>query len=128
MPKTRVDIASAALRHLGVLSSDETLDANDFLYADEMLDGIFAEMTGTQGLTMPSDPNQTPDNLFLPISRLLSVEIGPFYSVPTETRARAVMRLRAALLADDRKDIRDLDDDGAISEIEADIGASAVYY
>jgi hypothetical protein len=128
MTKTKRDIATAALRHLAVLSADEPAQAADYAYAVDMLDSIAAEMAGAQGLTMPSDLDATPDALLLPLSRLLAVEVASYYAIQAEPRSRAVGRLRAALISNDLPDSRDTDEDGTITDAEVAAGMRALYY
>lgn len=129
MSKTRLDVIQQALRHLGVIASDTAASADDESYAGTTLDTLFTEIQNTQGITITWALSATPDNAFLPLSRLLAVEVADHFEVsPKETFARAMGRLRAALITDDRADRRDIDEDGTISTGEIEADARAVYY
>jgi hypothetical protein len=129
MAKTRLDVIHQALRHLGVLASDTDASADDAAYTGGALDTLFAEIQNTQGITVTWALDATPDTAFLPLSRLLAVEVADHFEVPPkESFARAMGRLRAALIPDDRDDRRDLDDDGTITEAEIAADKRAQFY
>lgn len=129
MPKTRADVIQMALRRLAVVASDTPSSADDAAFTGDTLDALFQEIQNTQGITITWALDATPDNTFLPLSYLLATEIAPHFSVSApESRARAMGRLRAALIPDDRDDRRDLDDDGIITEAEIAADLRAQYY
>lgn len=128
MPRTSLNVAEKAHRLLGLLSVDETPSADQYAYAADTLEALFAEMQTVQGMTPTWTVETVPEAAFLPLSQLLAVEIGQHYGVQTETRARAVMRLRAYAFENDIVDLRDVDEDGTVSEAEAMAGLRAQYY
>ncbi len=95
MTKTAEEIATAALRHLGVVSTGEAATAEEIAHAKQALDGVMAEMSNSQGLFL-EDVDLTPDEYFIPLYQLLAVEVAPHFSLPAANRANAVMRLRQA--------------------------------
>lgn len=129
MPKTRIEVVEAALRRLGVLASDEAITADEIEYSGQTLDALFAELQTSQGLTITWTIETVPDAAFLGLANLLAAEVAPHYARPSPTtRARGWMRLREALLADNRADRRDLDEDGIVTAEEASADARAAYY
>ena len=124
---TRADILRLAHRRIAVVASDEALTADQESYAGDAFDLLVPELLASQGITVSAT---APDDAYVwPLACLLAVEIAPHYLVaPPEPRSRAIMRLRAALLSDDRTDRRDADDDGIISDAEADAGRRAAFY
>ncbi|MGB1215741.1 MAG: hypothetical protein ACPG4X_20390 [Pikeienuella sp.] len=126
MTKTQTETVAAAFGHLGINTVGESVDSEDSAYAVGVLDGVIAELLAVQGLTVTFD---IADELYLPLSHLLAVEVSPRYGVaPPMSRATAVARVRAAMIDNDLEDRRDTDDDGTISDAEADAGARALYY
>lgn len=128
MPKTKLEVVAQAHRHLGLLSADETASADQDAYAGSILDALFAEMNLVQNMQFTWTVDETPDAAFLPLSGLLATEIAPHYGVASEPRSRAIMRLRAYAFTDDRTDSRDYDNDGTVSDEEADAAVRALYY
>lgn len=128
MAKTRADVIAQALRRLGIISANETADADAENFAGDTLDALFEELQGAQGITITWTLNTTPDNAFLALSNLLAVEIAPHYEIAAEPRSRALGRFRATQISDDRADRRDLDENGTISTAEIEADARAVYY
>jgi hypothetical protein len=129
MSKTRLDVIQKALRILGVLASDTDASADDSAYAGDSLDTLFQEIQNTQGVTITWALDATPDNAFLPLSRLLAVEVSDHFEVPPkESFAKAMGRLRAALISDDRDDRADFDDDGTVDAAEKEADLRAQYF
>ncbi len=129
MPKTRLDVIQKALRHLSVIASDTNASADDEAYTGDSLDTLFEEIQNTQGITITWTLDETPNNAFLPLSRLLAVEVADHFTVPAPTSyANAMGRLRAALIPDDREDRRDLDEDGTVSDAEIEADKRAQFY
>lgn len=124
---TKADIMRMAHRHIRVLSADEALSADQEQYAEDVLDSLWAEVQA-DGVSAGS-VDAPSDALVLPMSHLLAAEIAPHYNRPSPlSRSRALARVRAALIVDDREDWRDADDDGAVSDDEALAGTRAAYY
>lgn len=128
MPKTKNEVITRAMRHIRVLGANETADADMVATAGDVLDALFAEFQQTQGVTFSWALDATPDGAFLPLAYLLGAEIAPDYNRPAQSRSRAIGRLRAFAIDDDRPDSRDLDEDGTISDAEIDAAARAAYY
>lgn len=128
MAKTRLDVIQMALRRLGVIAADQAATADQEAFAGDTLDALFEEIKGTQGVTITWALSATPDAAFLPLSYLLAAEIAPHYMVQAEPRSRAMGRLRAALISDDREDRRDLDDDGTVTDAEIAADQRAQFY
>jgi hypothetical protein len=129
MAKTKLDVVTRAHRRLGVLAQDETLTADQIATGGEVLEGLVAELEAVQGLSLSWDADSVPDGVFLPMAYLLAVDLSPEYEVPPrDARARLIAQIRAYELPDDREDRRDMDDDGIITDSEADADARAVYY
>lgn len=128
MTKTRLEVIQMAHRRLGVLSADEEPTDDQSVFAGDVLDALFEEVNTVQDLGLAWTLDSVPDAAFLPLSYLLAADIAPHYEVAAEPRHRAMGRLRAYALPDDRDDSRDLDGDGAISEAEEAAGDRALYY
>ncbi len=124
---TKTDILRHAFRRIAVVASDEALTADQADYAGDTLDLLVPELAYSHGVTVSATAPS--DGYVLPLAYLLAVEIAPHYLVaPPEPRSRAIMRLRAALLSDDRPDSRDADKDGTVSDGEAEAGKRAAFY
>lgn len=126
MSKSKREIVALALRHVGVLASDEQPSADQYDYAGDVLDAVFAEENAVQGWGFTWDTDTVPDGAAMGLSQLLAAEIAPHYMVPGPPRSRGIARLRAFAFPDDRADPADLDDDGTVTDAErtaADYGA-----
>lgn len=124
---TRLDVVTRALRRIGVAAEDEAPTADQIANAGAVLDSLFAELQGEATITWTLET--TPAVSFVPLANLLAVEMAPEYGQPApEGRPRAWRRLMATIRSDEREDVRDLDEDGLISDDEADAGARAAYY
>lgn len=128
MTKTRLDVITMAHRRIEVLATDEEPTADQEAFAGDVLGGLFAEVNEVQGMAFTWGLEETPDAAFLPLSYLLAVEIAPHYGRPSESRAKAMGRLRAYAHPDDRADSRDTDEDGEISDAESQAGLEAAYF
>lgn len=125
MPKTSVEVATLALRRLGVVGMGEPPQAEELRHAREVLAGLVAEIAAAQGMTVVADLEAVPDARFLPLAYLLACDLAPHYEIaPRDARSVLIGRLRAQLLPDDREDARDLDDDGTVSAAEEAVGAA----
>lgn len=124
---TRLDVIERAFRIIGVKAEDEGLTADQLANGGDVLDSLFAELGNETTISWTLDT--TPTMSFQPLAMLLAVEIAGEYSAPKPTtRGLAWRRLMATIRSDNREDVRDLDDDGAISDEEADAGARSLYY
>lgn len=124
---TRTDIITMAHRRIRVLSTDEAPTADMDHFGGQALDALFAELPVSDGIAVTWTLDATPQAAFLPLSYLLAVEIGPHYSMATETRRAAMKRLRAATIVDDRVMREDTDQDGVVSAEEL-ADQTALYY
>lgn len=124
---TRLDVIERAFRIIGVKAEDEGLTADQLANGGDVLDSIFAELGNEATISWTLDT--TPTMSFQPLAMLLAVELAGEYSAqkPT-TRGLAWRRLMATIRSDNREDFRDLDEDGTISDEEADAGLRAIYY
>lgn len=126
---TRSDVINFALRRIGVLAADELADADQVAYCGTILDGIFAELSAVHGITFTWALSAVPAGMLAPLANYLATEIAPHFDIPApEPRARAIGRIRAYMLPDDRTDRADTDEDGAISEAEAAAAARAAFF
>ena len=127
MPKNRTEIVELALRELRVLSTDENASADQIGYVGDIADLAFAEFTAThQAVTWTLA--DVPDAVARPFAQLVAADAAEHYGRPAPLRSRALGRILAAIRQDDREDRRDVDEDGTISEDEADAGLRALYY
>ena len=125
---TKLDVIALAHRLIGVLSADEVPSAEQNSYASGVLDGIFAELTTAQGLTITWTLDTTPSYALIGLAETLASDLAPHYGLSFKRRSSGMMRLRAALLQDDREDDRDLDDDGTVTTDESDAAAYGIYF
>lgn len=130
MTKTAAEVVAEAHRRLAILSVDEEPSTDQATYGAASLDGLFAELLApphSMGFTWVLA--ETPDAAYRPLAWLLATQMAAHYVVaPPEPEARAMGRLRAYAFPDDREDFRDTDDDGTVSDEEAEAGARANYY
>jgi len=99
--KTSLDVIEQAFRRLGIKAEDEALTADQMAYANQTLQALMVELRDH----MPLDgwPDAIPERAFIPFSNMLAAELGPSYSVPSEPRAMAYVRLMAVMRPDDRE-------------------------
>lgn len=129
MPKTSIDVATRALRVLGITGISRANAASDHAYAMEAMEAALAELQNTHSIPATWTIETVPDNIFIPFADLVASEVfAGGYGVNPPNRARAIGRIRAALLPDDREDRRDLDEDGTISDDEIEAGKRAQFY
>jgi hypothetical protein len=125
---TRLDVIERAFRIINVKAEDEALTADQAANGGDVLDSLFAELGNEATITWTLDT--TPQVSFQPLARYLAVELAPEYppAVAPTTRGLAWRRLMATIRADNRDDVRDLDDSGTVDADEADAGQRANYY
>ena len=124
---TRLEVIERAFRILGVKAEDEGLTADQYANGGDVLDSLFAELGNEATISWTLDT--TPTMSFQPLAMLLAVELAGEYSAPKPTtRGLAWRRLMATIRSDNRDDVRDLDEDGTISDEEADAGLRSLYY
>lgn len=95
MPKTKTEIATKALQQLGVISGTETPETHDLTYCEDQLDLLVAEVQQSHEVWLGS-LDAVPNEVAIPLARLLAVEVAEFYTLPAEPRSRAVIRLAQA--------------------------------
>lgn len=128
MTKTSSSVVAQAHRYLGVLSVDEDPSTDMVSFGGAVLDGLLDEAATAHGLTLGWTSAAVPDGVWLPLSRLLAAEIAGHYERPAEPVSRAWTRFKAAVNPSDVTDWRDLDEDGTVSDDEADTAERAAYY
>ena len=128
MAKTKREVVSLALRQLGVLAADEQASADQFNYAGDVLDAVFAEENAVQGWGFVWTMNAVPDGAALGLAQLLAAEIAPHYMVGSPPRSRGIARLRAFAFPDNREDRADLDNDGTVTEAERTAAGYGAYF
>lgn len=122
MDRTKEEIATRALRLLGVCASDEPPSADQMASALAVLDGIFAELRSEAQPTWDIVTG-TPPEAVVPLANWLAAELAGEYGVAAPmTRARAKLRLLAVVRPDDRAP-----DDGADPDADYGLGARIVY-
>lgn len=129
MTKLKSEVVAEAHRRINVLSVDEDVSADQSTYGESAADSLFAELNAephNMGFTWTMDT--VPEAVFRPLSWLLAVDLATHYVVPSESRAQAMGRVRAYAFPNNIEDRRDVDEDGLISEDEADAGLRALYY
>jgi hypothetical protein len=130
VPKTKAEVVAEAHRRISVLSVDESLSPDQAEYGGTSFEALFSELNEEphkMGFTFTTET--VPDALYRPLAWLLAVDLAAHHVVPpVDTRARAMGRVRAYAFPDDRTDRRDTNEDGVISEEEADYGARAAFY
>jgi hypothetical protein len=124
---TKRDLMEMAYRRCGVVAEDEPMTADQAATAEAIADSAFAGLQAEAPVVWTLDA--IPTIALLPLVMVLAYDLAIHNSeAPKETRGRAVIRYLSVVRPDDREDARDLDDDGTISDEEADAGARAAYY
>ena len=82
MAKTSIDVATEALRHIGVCGVEDTPEAGDMARAKAHLTDIFATLSDTQALAPDWTIETVPSGVFLPLSIMLAGSICAGYSKP----------------------------------------------
>jgi hypothetical protein len=126
---TKADTVGLALRHLGILSVDEAVTADQIDYCGTILDAILAEKQSVWGVTFTWTSETVPAAAYISLAHWLAAEIAPHYEVVSPKPLKvAEARFRAYALPDDREDDRDLDDDGTVTDAEIATGEEAEYF
>lgn len=125
---TRRDVITTALQRINVVAVGETPASEDFSVAGDVLDGVFPELKTTHGFGWTWDLSAVPDELKIPLGYYLATEIAQTFQRPSEPRSRALLRLRAHALQDDRPDSRDMDEDGTVTDAEKTAAKRAEFY
>ena len=113
---TRNDIISMAHRLLGVQSADENITADQESFGGAVLDAIYAELPTAHGLPIAWDLDSTPQRAFMGLSQVLASDLAQHYGQPYGPRSSGIMRLRAALISDDRPGAGDFSDGFVVSQ------------
>lgn len=99
--KTRLDVLTLALRRVGVVAHDEQMTADQEAVARSVYDATLAEIIADLGDYMDGDA--VPEKVFVQLANLMSVDLAAYFGLPApQSRGSAVLRLRAALMPDDR--------------------------
>jgi hypothetical protein len=128
MTKTSQDVCTHALRLIGVCGVGDDPSADDKAIALDAMQGGLDELADQHGITVAWTVETVPDELFLPFATFVAAEIAPVYRFQGPNRAKAIGRMRASLLPDDREDRRDTDDNGTITDEEIAADQRAAYY
>lgn len=124
---TKRDLIELAYRRCGVVAEDEPMTADQERIGSTILESAFAALQAEAAVSW--DLGSIEEIAVLPLSMVLAYDLAVHNSVPPrESRGRAVIRYLGVVRPDDREDSRDLDDDGIVSDEEADVGARAAYY
>lgn len=125
---TRADVINKALEKAGLTPLGEAADADQAAYAGELLDDAWEELQDVHGVAVAWDLTAVPAGALVPLANLVAVDISPRFNRPAERRATALVRLLAILVPNDAEDRRDTDEDGTITDAEADAGLRTAYY
>lgn len=127
---TRLEVITEALRRIGVVAEDEPASASQEAATGRVLDSLFAQLQEPpHSMAFTWTLATVPDAAFLPLSWLLSVAVAAQNGVPApEPWAAALMRLRAYHFPNDLPLHGDIDDDGTVTDAEAEAAKRAAYY
>lgn len=129
MTKTRLDCVTVALRRLAVLSVDTEPSADEYKFAGDSLDMLFEEVkVAPHSMPFTWTLAEIPDAACRPLGWLLAVDIAPQYEKPAEPRSRAMARLREYAFPNDLPLLGDLDEDGTVSDAEAEAALLARFF
>lgn len=95
--KSGRQVIEKALKRIGVLAQDENATAEQYADANDILEGLSAEIE--REAPMPwSVLGGVPDEAFNPLWMLLAVDLAGFYGLPApETRGRAMARVMGSV-------------------------------
>jgi hypothetical protein len=129
MPKTTLDVVTAAMRRIGVVAVDEAADPSTYAVATETFEALYAELPD-EGFTTLTDANAVPDKAFNAIVQMSAKDIAPLFGVaaPQNDWREGLRRLRRMYMPDDRTDVSDLNSDGTISAEEAQDDLEAQFF
>lgn len=101
MAKAAADVIQRAHRRIRVLAGDDAPTAEMNATGRELFDSLTEELSCVAEVTW-SD-TYVPDDVFVPLSYLLGVELAPEYNKPVpESRDTAWLRVMQILRPDDR--------------------------
>lgn len=122
---TKSDVITMAHRLLGLVATDEALTADQSAFGTDVYDSLNAELITSHGVTVPAT---IPAAMLVPMAKAVASEVASHYGIPGPSRANAIMRVRAYYLPDDRGNSKDLDDDGTVTDGEAEAAAYGQFY
>lgn len=129
MTKTAIEVIALAGQRLGVVRLSETPPGDMVLFAMPLLQSIVDVLNDTHAAEITWTIDAVPDELFVSMADALAACMAPALGVNAPVpKSRAMMLLRASLHPDDRPLRGDYDDDGTVSEGEAEALAQARYY
>lgn len=79
--RTRTQLATAVLRHLGLVNAEEAPSATDMAYVKERYDGILAEMDDQNMVYW--DDDAVPYIIYEPLVQLVALSVGTAYGIPS---------------------------------------------
>lgn len=99
--KTRLEVIEFAARRIGVLSTDESLTADQVAAIGGVLDALYDEIDTEAAPTW--DLTAVPLDCFSQLGNLLAQEIAPIYGLPApNSRGGAWLRLMSRIRPDSR--------------------------
>lgn len=122
---TKSEVVELAHRLIGVAAHDEALTADQSDFGTDLYDGLAAELLALHSVTVPAT---IPSGVMVHMANAVAADLAGHYGVPGPSRASAIMKVRAYYLPDDRDNSKDLDDDGTVTDAEAETAAYGQYY
>lgn len=124
------EIVELTLRRLRVLSAGETASGDDYRDAEIMLAAMFSELVDKEGWPITFALDAVPEWAQLPLAQMLAFEIAPEYgiAVPRTQWWEGRTRIRRHLFPSDLPLRGDIDEDGTVSESEADLADRSVFF
>jgi hypothetical protein len=99
--KSILDVAKKALSYVGAAGAGQPYSAEDMAVAMQVARPMISELASSDNIyisihPIDDDSLDVPDELYLPLSMLLAVEIGPDFGTPFDAASReaAVRRIR----------------------------------
>lgn len=118
-------IIDRALEELGVIGTGQQANNGDTARASSVLSSVKDTLSIEHGITVADTAT---DGLGAAVAKLLAAEMAPSYGISYMPSSRAVMKVRSYVYSDDRENPADVDEDGTVTEAEADAYARAKYY
>lgn len=128
MAKTKADIVAKALRIIRVISDDDDPTPDMQAYVGDTLEAVFEELRITHRLFFTWGLDETPTGVFVPMAQLVAADVAAHYNKQPPSRARAIGRICAFVRSDDRRDPRDTDNDGTVTQAEEEAAGRAEYF
>lgn len=82
MAKTSNELATRALRFLGVVGAGQTASAEDLQIATDAIEPVFSQLAVRKIIYVP-DLDAIDETYFLPLARILAAAIAPDFGIPT---------------------------------------------